>query len=330
MCGIGIEDFARTEDAAHRRVIRCNMDRLESDDSISVFRLHSYESQAILLVQFQPDPLAQFSRRLAMKLNTVNHPKFLKLKRLLCRPACTCAGVLEMLWQMATMFADDGDISKFSADDIAAFLDFDGDAEELLRSLIESGWVDEMDGRRVIHDWIDHCPDFIADRIRKRESRLSGSVRSCPEVSGNVRDCPEMSETVRENPYKPSQAIAKPSQAKPKPSQQQLASLQAAAAEASHWLAVDDLEDKNEIVRNANKLSKACKRLEKIFVFQAAWIGFCIDRGWLGDKIAAIADKDRPESWLRSALRSECQQRGFELAECLALVPAPPPVKEAS
>lgn len=234
-----------------------------------------------------------------------------------------------MLWQMATMFADDGDITKFSAADVAAFVDFDGDAEELLRSLIESGWIDEIDGRRIIHDWIDHCPDFIADRIRKREARLAESVRVCPELSGVVRNCPEVSESVRENPYKPSQAIAKPSHSQAKTKPQQLASLPAAAAEDFGWLRLT-AEEAAEVVHNANKLTKACKRLDRDFVWQAAWIGFCIDRGWIGDKIAGMVGKEKPESWLRSALRRECEDRGYKLQDCLQQVPQAPPVKEVS
>ena len=213
-----------------------------------------------------------------MKLNTFNHPKFLRLKRLLNRPACTCAGVLELVWAMATMFAADGDLSRFSAQEIADFCEWDGDADELLRSLVESRWIDREGDAVRVHDWLDHCPDFIADRMRKREQRASGSVRSCPDLSGSVQTCPDLSENVGISQAKPSQA--KPSQVNPS-QQQQLAGLAAA-----DWLSFSK-EEQAEICRNAGKLAKAYRALadEVDFCWRIAWVGYAVDRGFVGDLV---------------------------------------------
>jgi hypothetical protein len=247
-----------------------------------------------------------------MKLNTFNHPKFIRLKRLLNRPACTCAGVLELIWAMASMFAADGDLSRFSAQEIADFCEYDGDAEELLRSLVESRWLDRAGDAVRVHDWIDHCPDYIADRMRKREQRASGSVRSCPELSGTVQVCPELSGNVGISQAKPSQAYS--SQVKP---QQQLASLPAA-----EWLSFSD-EEQAEIAGNAGKLAKAFKTLDTAFCWRTAWVGMAIDRGFVGDLVGRAVSKSirSPKVYIQRALDSELEKLGRTTAECAACVP---------
>lgn len=249
-----------------------------------------------------------------MKLNTFNHPKFIRLKRLLQRPACTCAGVLELIWAMASMFAADGDLSRFSAQEIADFCEYDGDAEELLRSLIDSRWLDREGDAVRVHDWLDHCPDYIADRIRKREQRASGAVRPCPDLSGSVQTCPDLSQNVGISQAKPSQA--QPSQFKP--SQQQLASGPAAA----DWLSFSE-EEQAEICRNAGKLAKAFKTLESNFCWSTSWIAQAIDRGFVGDLVSRAAAKSirSPKGYITRALDSELEKLGRTRAECLPLVP---------
>jgi hypothetical protein len=246
-----------------------------------------------------------------MKLNTFNHPKFLRLKRLLDRPACTCAGVLELIWAMASMFASDGDLSRFTAQEIADFCEFDGDAEVLLRSLIESRWLDSVDGAVRVHDWLDHCPDYISDRMRKRAER-SRPVQDCPDLSGAVQTCPDLSENVRLSQAKPSQA--QPSQVKPN---QQQASLPAA-----DWLSFSK-EEQAEICRNAGKLAKAYKQLETEFCWRVAWVGFAVERGFVGDLVNRAVSKSvrSPKGYITRALQAELEKVGRTIEECFSFVP---------
>ncbi len=59
-----------------------------------------------------------------MKLGTTTHPKFRRLQKQLKLPQYAAAGLLEMLWAMAAQYADDGDISRFSAQEIADYCDW--------------------------------------------------------------------------------------------------------------------------------------------------------------------------------------------------------------
>lgn len=107
-----------------------------------------------------------------MKVGTHNHVKMKRLKRLLGVPLYRAVGILECLWLMCSECCDEGDIGKFSDDEIADYLEWDGDVSELVRCLSDAGWIDPDDDRRlVVHDWFDHAPEYIRERVRKRRAR---------------------------------------------------------------------------------------------------------------------------------------------------------------
>lgn len=109
-----------------------------------------------------------------MKAGTHNHLKVKRLKRLLKLPLYRAVGILETLWLLCIDCCDEGNVGKFTDEEIADYLEWDGDASELVRALSDSGWTDsDTNGRPVVHDWLEHCPEFIRDRIRKRRARDS-------------------------------------------------------------------------------------------------------------------------------------------------------------
>jgi len=65
-----------------------------------------------------------------------------------------------------------------------------------VEALIEVGYLDQVEGkdRLVIHDWRDHAPKYIQDRLSKRQSR---------ELSKVVESCQTMSEQIAINPTLP-------------------------------------------------------------------------------------------------------------------------------
>ena len=253
-----------------------------------------------------------------MKTATPDTMKFRRLQRRLGTSKAVTVGILELLWIATAKSAPQGDIGKFSNEEIAIECDYEGDPETLIGALVDCRWLDVHDDcRLVVHDWAEHAPTHVANNLKRWGKWFIVPKDSPKDIP---LDSPKDAPIGSSFQAKPSQAI--PGQAKPS---QQLASGRAAAVD---WLAIENPEEVAEVVSNANKLLKACRSLDKEFIFQTAWIGFCIDRGWLGDKIAAISGKDKPAAWLKSALRRECEDRGFTLAEALACVPAPPPVKE--
>lgn len=103
-----------------------------------------------------------------MKMQTLDHPKLRRLMKLLDVPRYAAAGILETLWQLTAAHADAGDVGRFSNEEIADHLGWQGDHDKLVEALLTAGWLDEStEYRLVVHDWPDHAPEFI----QKREKR---------------------------------------------------------------------------------------------------------------------------------------------------------------
>lgn len=141
-----------------------------------------------------------------MKVCCPNHAKTKHLQRVLSmrlkRPfrLWEAIGIVECLFQFAANSADDGRVGRYDNDVIACwfewFPDENADHHDLIGALVEVGYLDEIDGndRLEVHDWTDHAPKYIQDRLSKRKSR---------KLSKLVETCPELSEEIAINPTKP-------------------------------------------------------------------------------------------------------------------------------
>ena len=156
-----------------------------------------------------------------MKLNAVDSMKFKKLQRRLGVPRVVVVGTLELLWMATAKNARRGDIGRFSNEEIAIECDWEGDPDQLVESLVETGWVDRSENYRlVIHDWHDHAPGFIKAWITNQnttfataENTVSGeSTRDGPRASSSDEprdgplDEPRDGPSARANQAKPIQA----------------------------------------------------------------------------------------------------------------------------
>jgi hypothetical protein len=93
-----------------------------------------------------------------MKIATIEKLKFKRLQRRLELPLWQAVGLLESLWKVTYRNAPAGDIGRLSNEDIAAAIEWKGDADELVAALVECRWLDEDDIHRLlIHDWEEEC-----------------------------------------------------------------------------------------------------------------------------------------------------------------------------
>jgi hypothetical protein len=94
-----------------------------------------------------------------MKRGTIDHPKTVMLSTKLGGPRYVAVGILEALWHWASRYAIRGDIGKWSNEVIAKGVYWDGDPELLIQALLDSKWIDKVEGpcRMVIHDICDHA-----------------------------------------------------------------------------------------------------------------------------------------------------------------------------
>ena len=113
-----------------------------------------------------------------------DHPKTRKLARTLGVSLPEAIGLLHCLWWWCLDYARDGDLTNVERDVIADACEWTGDPDALIDALVGSfakrggsGFIDNGDGLKI-HDWYEYAGELLArrekDRIRKRESRLSG------------------------------------------------------------------------------------------------------------------------------------------------------------
>ena len=115
-----------------------------------------------------------------MKLNTIQHPKVLRLKRRLSVPPWGAVSLLESLWHLTAQHAKDGALGKtFTNEDIANAIGWEGDPDQLIDALVSSGWLDVCEvNRLVVHDWHDHCPEFVKGNIRRMKKEFASDPNS--------------------------------------------------------------------------------------------------------------------------------------------------------
>ncbi len=117
------------------------------------------------------------------------HPKMKKLARLLSITWPEAVGYLHYLWWWALDFAQDGDLSKFEAGDIADAVLWQREPMELVDALTESGFLDRNDsGGLEIHDWFDYAGRLVEKREANKERMRKARAKAKQASSQNVRN----------------------------------------------------------------------------------------------------------------------------------------------
>ena len=122
-----------------------------------------------------------------MKPKTWTHPKFTDLQMRLGIGPATAAGILEGIWHLVATFDEEGGTLPWGAAQLESWLRTGIEPDVLLGALIDTGWVDDSGDMLSIHDWHDHRPAYINERIRKRTAR-SGTVQDIPGHSGTFQE----------------------------------------------------------------------------------------------------------------------------------------------
>lgn len=161
-----------------------------------------------------------------MKQNTTSKLKFKKLRRALGDPPLyQIVGLLEALWQFAATDAPLGDIGKFSNEEIAMAVEWQGDPDELIEALVSTEWLDLSDRHRlVIHHWHEHVPNYLKQRIQRQvekggesfvteqNAELKPANASAAHIGRHRRTSADIGR--QRLPTKPSQAEPEPSPVK--------------------------------------------------------------------------------------------------------------------
>lgn len=155
-----------------------------------------------------------------MKANTPELMKFKRLQRKLNESKRGIVGLLESMWIETAKNCPQGDIGRFTNEEIAIMVDWDGDPDLLVATLVECRWLDACSlCRLVVHDWDDHCPTYVKGGLAKQGKDIAIAVT--PEVVPIACTSSESACTSELDPQRyplPSQAYsnqANSSQAKP-------------------------------------------------------------------------------------------------------------------
>lgn len=101
-----------------------------------------------------------------------HHPKTARLGRALGCSKHEAIGILHCLWWWALDYAEDGNIGRFDAAEVADGCQWDKEPEALLAGLRVAGFLDP---NGIIHDWDEYAGRLIENRrrdaARKREAR---------------------------------------------------------------------------------------------------------------------------------------------------------------
>lgn len=119
------------------------------------------------------------------------HPKTKKAAKRLGVNVPQMVGHLHLLWHWALAYADDGDLSRWDDDDVALGAQWDGDSSEFVRALVDVGFIDEADGSRWLHDWMDYAGRLVRERERKRAARSKPQDTDPPPDDHASAACPQ-------------------------------------------------------------------------------------------------------------------------------------------
>ena len=125
------------------------------------------------------------------------HPKTRRLARMLGISVPTAIGHLHLLWWWALDYADNGNLDRYSSEDLADAVLWEGDASTFIDAMTGCGLLDghgfldcDAAGRLSIHDWMEYAGKLVQQREeakeRTRKSRAAYVARTSGDVTRNA------------------------------------------------------------------------------------------------------------------------------------------------
>lgn len=124
-----------------------------------------------------------------VKTGTESKLKFKQLKRRLNLRHWQVVGLLEAIWRATEGNAPEGDIGRFTNDEIASAIEWEGDADDMISALVECRWLDADDYYRlVVHDWPEHAPNHLKGAFEKHKKQFAIAANNCSARHGASQD----------------------------------------------------------------------------------------------------------------------------------------------
>lgn len=107
------------------------------------------------------------------------HPKTRKLARLLGVSVPAAIGHLHLLWWWAVDYAEDGCLGRYTAEDVADAVLWEGEPQRLWDALHDARWLDDGARGVEIHDWPEYAGRLL--EARRRDAARKRTARRQPE-----------------------------------------------------------------------------------------------------------------------------------------------------
>lgn len=106
-----------------------------------------------------------------------DHPKFAAFKTMLQLPKGAALGWLESVWHFTGRFTPQGNIGKYSDQQIEAWVEWDGLPGVLVVALLECGWLDKStEYRLIVHDWHQYADVIVHTELARRCSLFANGT----------------------------------------------------------------------------------------------------------------------------------------------------------
>ena len=137
------------------------------------------------------------------------HPKLKLLANELKISIPQAVGHLHLLWWWAVDYAENGDITRYK-EFVPFSAQWEGEPIDFTNALIKHGWIDDIEGKLYIHDWVEYTGALIEirqkDAERKRQSRQRAnsktSANKFAKSNGDTREWTSEAE-IEQSPEKP-------------------------------------------------------------------------------------------------------------------------------
>ena len=164
-----------------------------------------------------------------MKANTPELMKFKRLQRRLSVSVAQLVGHLELLWISTAKNTPEGDIGRFSNEDIAIACCWESDPDFFVNALVECGWLDASEEwRLLVHDWAQHAPTYVHGGLKRHGRSFRSGTSHVPKeapkeapleapIVGSYLDTPTKPSLFKPNQAKPSESRSKAPKENPNP-----------------------------------------------------------------------------------------------------------------
>jgi hypothetical protein len=115
-------------------------------------------------------------------------PKIRRLAVVLGVPWPHALGLAGLLWRFSAKHAPTGEIGRHDDEEIAAALEWPGEASDLVAALVRCRLLDptESAARLLVHDWPEHAPRYVSATLKRQKLRFSAEYRRSTTVATTV------------------------------------------------------------------------------------------------------------------------------------------------